>query len=305
MGSDIMNIFGCFTVFAAAFAIFVLPGDASAQSSREAAAEEARTSLEDLSAEDIRKMAEQYARENAEAIEYVEPNYENVSKLYWALGVFDPVHDTRAVNGYLKINECEIYSEYFNDDFEWNKIFSATTEFLKSNRKNFPRRFQFTRMIELGRYDFDKDAFLVGDPDLVTGSRQYDMNLTHPADKVCGTPGSVENYPRDIVVVLSRPFKLAYLPATEDIAQDFVARTTHQNFEDNMDLNKNYQRSAYSRVAFLNVRVRIIKHMGLVYTSAGRQAAKVFGILEGYDVWEDPKGKRVLFSTRNATTAAP
>jgi hypothetical protein len=256
------------------------------------------TQDEDLSAEQVRDMARRHAREVLQNLDYAEPNYQNISKLYWAFGLFDAKRDHQAVNKYLMINECEIYSEYFNNDFEWKKIHSATSDFLEKNRKNFPRRFEFSREINLGRYDFEKEAFYVEDEKLHVGTRIYEMTQQAPFDSVCGGPIYLEGYPRAVVLNLSRPFTMKFVPVPPDEAHDFIARSAHEKYESSRRRNRGANRSTHERYAYLSIRVRVLKYQGVQRTVHGYDAAKLFVILEGYDVYEDPSKKKLLFSTR-------
>lgn len=76
----------------------------------------------------------------------------NLSKLYWRLGAFD-LEDTNALSNFVKINECELYTEYVNDDLEWQEIIRSMGKHVQSNKEKFPLNFQFVLPLHLGRYD--------------------------------------------------------------------------------------------------------------------------------------------------------
>src|SRR5687768_4094387 len=50
--------------------------------------------------------------------DYVRGTPQNLSKLYWRLGVFDG-DDDAAVDNFMMINECRIFQNNINNDFEW------------------------------------------------------------------------------------------------------------------------------------------------------------------------------------------
>ncbi len=253
---------------------------------------------EPLTKEEIRKMALKYARESLEDVTYHSPTIQNLSRLYWALGIHD-YDDFDAINNFLLINECAIYNEYYHDDFEWRKIVEATRDHLKASKSEFPVRFYFTREIELGRYNFKTEAFYVVTEDLRHGSRRHEMEMYSVLEEVCGFRGLIPGYPRNVNVILSRPFRLQYVPVSEDMAQDFVVRTRYKNRSETQDLPPEAAIVNYERKVYLRIRVRFIKFLEFERKASGYPAASLFAVLEGYDVFEDKEGKKILFTTGN------
>jgi hypothetical protein len=209
-----------------------------------------------------------------------------------------------AVNRYLMIHECPIYSNYVNDDFEWQKIHSATVEHLKREKNSFPKRFEFTRPLRLGRYEFEKEAFIIDDYQLNKGARNYEI-LQSVGGNVCGRQGPLPGYPRDLHLMLNRPFQLNFLPMAPDKARDFVARTNHENIERHMDRTTVERRDYYDRIVYIKVRVRFVDFQGVARTPEGKEAAKLVAVLEGYDIFEEQNGDGVLFSTRDNAAYRP
>ncbi len=260
--------------------------------------------MSSLSHEEIRRMAQQYAREELDDMHYLEPTFENVSRLYWAMGVFDPEENFDAINKYLLVNECEVFENYYHNDFEWSKIKEVTTEYLKENRRTFPRRFQFIRPIHFGRYDLEAEAFAVLDRDLRAGARRYDINAERE-NYLCGHKGSIDGYPDSVRMILNRPFQLLYVPVLKDAAYNYLARANRQQTEkygakSNFALGRlDRDLRGHSRVAFLRIRVRFVKYLGIVRTNLGYQSVEMFAVLEGFDVYEDQELRRLLFTTQH------
>ncbi len=251
-----------------------------------------------LTREEVRKMALEYAKESLQKVEYFVPTIDNLSKLYWALGMFN-LDDIGAIDYYLMINECQIYTDYYHDDFEWKNILETARKYLKDNRSQFPRRFSFMKEIDLGRYNFKTESFYVITDDLRNGTRRHEMRLGSTLDKVCGFSGKVPGYPRNLNVTLSRPFRLQYVPISPEKAQDFVIRTRYQHREDTETLRSTSTMSLYERKAYVRIRVRILKFLGYERNSQGEEIASVFAVLEGYDVFEDQEGEKIIFTTGN------
>jgi hypothetical protein len=251
-----------------------------------------------LTKEDIRKMALEYAKESLDGSSYSEPTIENLSKLYWALDMHE-LDDYGAIDFYLMINECQIYTDYYHDDFEWKRIIEATRDYIKENRATFPRRFSFMRQVELGRYNFRTESFYVMSDDLRKGTRRHEMRLSSTLDEVCGFRGMIPGYPRNLNVTLNRPFRLQYIPVPPEKAQDFVVRTRYQNREETSSHDTAIAMANYERAVFVRIRVRVLKFLEFSRNSFGQPVASVFAVLEGYDVFEDPDGDRILFTTGN------
>lgn len=231
---------------------------------------------------------------------YLPPTMENLSKMYWALGMFDLEKDDVAVDNYIMINECQIYQSYFTDDFEWQNIRDATRRYIARNVSDFPKRFEFIQQIELGRYSEDTQTFEVLTEQVTKGSRVFYGDVNPRNTSICEKKGNVEGYPRNVIVSLSRPIHYPRIPVNSDLARDYIARTKMNNEEDYRDLPEHLRytvkRAAYQRAAFLVIKVRIIKFIEMRRVREG-DFPVFFSALEGVEIYEDPKKKRLLYSS--------
>ncbi len=94
---------------------------------------------EDLQAGEVTVMKDDYAGAN-----YATPNMQNLSKLYWRLGVFNP-DDKKIIDNYLIINECDVYRNFYRDDFEWANVRDATRDMLMEKKRRLYQSVQDTR----------------------------------------------------------------------------------------------------------------------------------------------------------------
>lgn len=229
---------------------------------------------------------------------YLDPTMENLSKLYWALGMFNIDKDDIAVNNYIMINECQIYRDFYTDDFEWNSVQSAAREYLRENMKKFPRRFEFIQPIELGRYNEDTQTFEVLSESITKGSRLLYSEMNDRIE-ICGKRNVIEAYPRNVIVSMSRPLHYPQIPVNSDLARDYIVRAKIRNEEDFRDTSGNLsldRLKGYQRLAFIVVKVRMIKFMEMRRARTGMFPV-VFAALEGVEIYEDPKKKRLLYSS--------
>ena len=60
---------------------------------------------------------------------YHDTSVENLSKLYWALGMLDEKNDM-SVEQYLFINECDMFNKFSSDPEQWASLKEATRRML-------------------------------------------------------------------------------------------------------------------------------------------------------------------------------
>lgn len=228
---------------------------------------------------------------------YVTPTFENLSKLYWTLGILDPEKDVDAIDNFIRINECQVFLDYYRDDFEWRKIRAITKEKILKELSGWPRRYELLVPIELGRYDFERKSFPVLSQFIRDGARRITTGYNSIKEPVCGTLRKIPKYPRDIVLNLSRPIQIEEVPIEPDLAQDYLIRTKILNSEMYRAADPVLREQRYERIAYLRVRVRLIKFMDFAKVSTeGETYPIVFASSESFDVFEDQEMRKLLFS---------
>lgn len=228
---------------------------------------------------------------------YDKPTYTNLSKLYWTLGILDPDKDIDAIDNFVKINDCQVYLDYFQDDFEWKKIRKLTKERIIKDRANWPRRYELLVPIELGRYNFEKKSFPVLSDFIREGARRITTGYNSTQTDICGSR-RIGKYPRDIVLNLSRPILIEEIPIEPDLAQDYLIRTKITNTEAFRDKDPVVRERKYERMAYVRIRVRLIKFIDFSkVTTEGELYPIIFASTESYDVFEDQSMKKILFSS--------
>lgn len=227
----------------------------------------------------------------SEEDKYVRGTVSNLSKLYWKLGALDTSNKV-AVDNFLRINECDIYSSFYTDDFQWSEVRAAATKMIKEEIESFPNKFQFTFPIDLGRYDMKRQGF-----PLVSGTRIRDLRRVQitgnsMSSKVCGESGVIPFYPKNIIMILNRPLTFDFLQLDEHVAQAFIVRRKY----DEADMNARDSQLNYNRIAFIQLRVSISHFQGI--QSAGgatnEELAVVYGKIDTINVFEDRAHTRLL-----------
>ncbi len=223
---------------------------------------------------------------------YKEISFNALSKAYWTIGKFD-VNDNDAIDNYLLINECEMFKQFYQNDFEWNKIREATRGYIKKNMNKFPTTFEILMPLDLDRYDVDKKEFIIKEHSRVEGLRRLDFS-NNPQKETCGRPGDVPNYPKNIILILNRPFSMEKVPVRPEIAEMYLDEL-RRKYE---HLSVRLQAEQYERKAYLRLKVRVSKYKDTVKNIGGELRATVFGRIEGVEVYADSMKIRPMYITK-------
>lgn len=215
----------------------------------------------------------------------------NLSKAYWRLGAFD-TEDNIAVGNFLKINDCQIYTEYINDDMEWQKIMDAMKHHLDTNREKFPVNFQFLIELRLGRYDPALGGFPIGEKTQFKEAKRILVSSVEVAKPICFDPKPLAEYPRNVIILTDNPFTLDFLKLDEHVAQAYILRKKSEF----STLNEAARVKQYERDAYLRLRVTFTQYNGNLRGEGGENLAIVFGNIDGYEVFEDRLQKRLMLS---------
>ncbi len=223
--------------------------------------------------------------------EYVPPDVENLSKLYWAIGKLD-IEEDDLLDSYLMINECNLYLQNYHDDFEWKKIRKATREHILNNMNEFPTRLELIVPISLDRYDIENEVFELSSDSRIAGLRRLDFAMNNEAYKeTCGRKGEIYEYPPNLIIVLNRPLVVEKVPMKPELAHLFLedSKIAYDNLPLKLQVRK------YERMAFLRLKVRITQYKNTLRVRGGELRAVVFGRLDGYEVYADEKKLKPLY----------
>lgn len=223
--------------------------------------------------------------------QYVRISPQTLSQLYWKLQVFDS-GDNRAIDNYMLINECQIYQDNVNNDFEWNKVREAAKTSIQKNKADFPTQFEFYVPVHLGRYDVNKKGFYLVDGTGYEKVRRMEVHSYIRANEVCGHDGEIKDYPKAVLFVLQRPLTYVFAEVDEHVAQAYILRKQKEV----LDLPPDERQRRYERTAYLRMRVDAQEYQGNI---KGKQniLAVLQTELHGIDLFEDANGERLLSST--------
>lgn len=235
------------------------------------------------------------SEEEIDGIIYVPPSLDNLSQLYWKLGIMD-INNNIHVDNFMRINECDIYKDFFVNEFEWNNIRKAGREYIQDNIENFYDRFQFKIPLKLGRYDYDTQIFEVDVESQIRESRRFQVLSSTIGDPVCFEYlVEIEGYPEALVLELSRPFHLVSFPVSKDLAERYVRQAT-EYFHSLPSYSRTQNNLLKYRDAVLVFNVRIISASEDEYIRSESTVYRpVLAIMEGYEIHSAFEGKDVLY----------
>lgn len=223
---------------------------------------------------------------------YVSPDVKNLSKLYWTIGKLD-IEEDKLVDYYLMINECEMYLQFYHNDFEWGKIRDATRQYILNNMELFPTHFEIIAPVALGRYDVENEEFDILEQDKIIGLRRLDFAMNMEAYKeTCAKTGEIYEYPANIIIILSKPFFLEKIPVKRELAKLYIeeAKRFYETLPPVLQMRN------YERLAFIRLKVQITQYKNTIRVVNGDLRAVVFGHLDGYEVYADPGKMKPLYS---------
>ena len=225
---------------------------------------------------------------------YVRPTLENFSKLYWNLGKLDIAND-EAIDNYMRINECDLYQKFYQNEFEWQQMREAERAFLEKEKANFPTRFEVVQPIYFRDYDFKTQTFAVQDTYKIQGVRRFEVLPESASSMVCNRDiKNVPGYPRGIIAEFSRPLTVENVKMNPEIAKAYLdlkmAPYKALSPEEKGRADIYDYRDAYLvlKIQFFAFKEDTVKDY-LKY-------AQILGVVEGVEIYADKQRTNLLYS---------
>lgn len=234
------------------------------------------------------------AQDDAQYI-YEPITIEKLSQFYWTINKMDINNDLQ-IDNFLRVNECDIYNDYYHNEFEWKRVRESGRTFIGQHKPSFPTRFEFMQPIRLTDYDFKTGKFGILKGYQVNGVRRFEVYAQDTNANVCGNKDELPDYQRGLAIELNRPVVLTELAVEPKTAEQFIASKTDK-FKSLDDESENKKTLYNSRDAYI-----VFKFYGYSYTGefeAQKDRKKLAGTLatlEGFDVYGDRDRKLLLHS---------
>jgi|GEM_PF-1127915 len=235
---------------------------------------------------------------------YEEATVKNLSHLYWAVNLYK-FEDDKAIDEFMRLNECEIYKNYSTDELEWSEIRNASRDFLRDNKRDFPTRFEFTIPLKLEDYEKKRQAFQIQDEFKIDSLRRFEVYaIDFHQHRPCTEDHKIDKgYPRVLVLEFSRPFSLTYVPMSQDMATDYTRRKMEPVNIRYAGSRRTRARILTYRDAYVILKVKIFTHgKFLAKTGYDANSVQMMGVLEGFEIYEDKNKERLLYEQNYVTS---
>ncbi len=225
---------------------------------------------------------------------YNPANLKNFAELYWAISKFS-VDDDEAVDNYLLINECDLYRDYFQNEFEWGNIRERARDELTKKKDTFNTRFEYIQPLKFANYNMDTKQFYIWEPYKIFGARSFEILAEDLYDTVCGITyrESIARYQKGLYVELNRPFTVDKIPVRPEMAESYI-RMHNERMRDAGLRAKDREALYSSRDAYLVMKIRVFAYKDDVQTKENK-LAKVLAVLESYQIYGDRDRTMLLF----------
>lgn len=206
---------------------------------------------------------------------YTQMTYDNLYKLAWSYDAFSPSNE-EALNTYLIITECNLYNKFFQNEFEWEKIKTATKQYIEANKTKVARYYEYVQPIFMGRYDYSLQGFPIVDAKEFKGQRNFQFASFISGDTTCGH-FNINNitYPSTGVVTINSPLNLTFIRVPLSLAEKYIDWRSKQGVADEG-----------KRQAYIRYRIRIDGYDG-TKAYADLNAFNFSGKLMRLDVFAD------------------
>ena len=188
--------------------------------------------------------------------------------------------DNVLIDDFASVNFCSVLGQYFQDEFSWRQAREAIRASIIRNLEDYPEYFYIVGSLPLGRYDFDKKAFVLDEKNQFRRTGQFRIDRNIPK---CGNY-SASHLPMAYSIRLNNPITLSEIEIPEDKAFELTRE---------MDKVGNSARNTY--VVFF-IRMNDFSILSAI-TSNGTESyqANVRATLLRMRIYTDPFYKNMIY----------
>lgn len=224
--------------------------------------------------------------------DYAASDMETFSRLYWTMNMLNLKNDTH-IDNFMLINECDIYTDYFHNEFEWRGVRESARNYIRENIGNFPVHVEFMQPLKFGEYDFEANAFEIQDKYKIIDMRRFEVVVPpRQMKEICYRDRRLDGYPKGLALDFNRPLRLETVPVAPGLADRFITEnlTGIRQMEQRDQTRKRVFRE---RNAYIVYKTKIVGFKGIDRGGQGYHRARFIAILDGYEIYAD-QGKRTL-----------
>lgn len=239
-----------------------------------------------------KKMLYVYEKAAMPQDDYVKATLENITNLYWKFGFWN-VADPENIDDYLLVHECDIYKQYYTNEFEWRKIRDTAKKKIIKDVDEFTTKFEIVSEIALGKYNIDQEYFEITPETQSIDVRNVELAENNHAT-LCSRKDKADHYPQNIAVQFISPINLVRVPVFRELAERYIEDT-----ERSLDQVPDHIRlTRQQRPAFVRLRVKLKKFISTRYSRMNRILPVFQGEVVSIEVYADQDLKKPLYLHR-------
>jgi hypothetical protein len=157
---------------------------------------------------------------SAQAEAFVKPSLENFLKTLIRFGTLD-TRENKIIDAYGRIMACDLFEEYYDNDFQWQKIRGVLRESVKKEVGLYPTGYRYDATLQLGRYNFEKNLYEFTEKTRQEGVTAFRVNTASQND--CKKKRDV-TFPDNFAVILEKPIQLLGIPMSSESGEKLLKR---------------------------------------------------------------------------------
>lgn len=153
---------------------------------------------------------------------YTTPDLALMSKTFMKLSGADLENDT-LIDEFASTNYCPIINQFYYDEFKWKEVRQRIRRQIEKDLPTYPETLLLHGTISIGRYDFDKKAFLLNPKSVMRNTGVFTLGLGGERNKPC-VLNKLTILPAQYILRLANPINLDMIEMPEDKAADILKR---------------------------------------------------------------------------------
>jgi len=159
-------------------------------------------------------------------VQYLPINYNAMANMEWKFNTLN-VGNYSAIEDYIAITNCPLYSRYYTNDFLWQRIKEGVKRQLGYYAPQFTDRYEIISAIDLGRYDFQKAAFILPEDSQLRNVAYFTLGRINSLGTVCDR--DIKEFPVIFSAVMNTPINLDNVPVTTEIAKSIIEKNNNSS----------------------------------------------------------------------------
>lgn len=207
---------------------------------------------------------------------YSKTSFKELYQTMTVMGGID-IDNPKMLKEYIKLNYCDLYKEHYLNDIKWHEISSKVYSDIIDRRENYRIMYEFTELIKLDRYNFDKEYFDINKKSKMKNVGTVLLLNYREFQPYCFTEDEKYLFPKTVVLLLTTPLNMTKLEVPQDRIKELLSTIEHTNEQG--------LKAVYARIRF-----RVLDTPGLIYEEGNKkQASKaaIRGNIEAIDFFYD------------------